>query len=353
MERKIQPGPVVGRIANNDLGKATGRLNKTRVVEQRESLLRGVRLGAQTRAFVPVGGVEIGQHRVEKSPLPMHVKPAPPLAIVLFGLKRAFGKLHVAVKILREINMGARAADIATEQARDGKRVVADKLRIQTARVLRRQKPVRRIHLPELRPLPRGALVCFRAHDEPDHVPKIPTALLKLGGQPVEQFGVTGRLSLRPQVIEHGAEARPEKLLPQPIHHRPGSHRILSRGEPMRQLQTPLGAPLGARQRRNETQRLRLHDRAGFILPVPPRQKPHRIRRHRLRDHGEGASVKAGPLALLRGHKLMKRFRISPGGFQPESGTRQGLHRPRLVGIIERRKRRHRNANTRRRPFWV
>ena len=84
-----------------------------------------------------------------------------------------------------------------------------------------------------------------------------PVILHQLDGEPVQQFGVRGRIALRPEVFGGGDEASPEIRLPDSIDDRAGCGRRLAVGEPLREGQPSRRG--SCRQRVQERGRPRLN----------------------------------------------------------------------------------------------
>ena len=254
------------------MGEDARGFRERRVIQQRQRLLRGVGNVAAGDAFLARGGIEVGEHRLEKRALPMGIHATPILPVIGVGIIVPVGELEVHVVTGRLIGMGAGPADVRIQQARDEQRIVPHEFRFQPARRLRGQQPVGRVRLSDFRPRVRALPIGRRHHHQFHHVLEVPTAVHELDGKPVEQFGVDRPLALRAEVVHHRGNSRAEKLLPQPVHDRARRERVVTRHQPLRQIQARQSSPLRVGDLRQKMRRRRLHDFAAFILPVATRQ---------------------------------------------------------------------------------
>ena len=75
-------------------------------------------------------------------------------------------------------------------------------------------------------------LVGLGSHDQAMQRLDAPAARGEFRGQPVEQLGKHGRLSLTAEIIRRGHDASPEVPLPDAVHHHPRSERMIRLGKP-------------------------------------------------------------------------------------------------------------------------
>ena len=176
--------------ASSDCARTRAASTNVGSFEQREGLLRGVGDGSRGGAFLARGCVEVGQHRMQEGPLPVHVNAPSVLAMVGVGNVVAIGKLKVGVVTGRLVGEDARPADVQVDQPRDGQRVVANEFGIEPARRLRGEEPVVGVDIVEFGAEAR-VLAIRRRHDQQlDHPLDVPTAVPEFEGQPVEQLGM-------------------------------------------------------------------------------------------------------------------------------------------------------------------
>jgi len=153
-EGAVEAAVGVGPLAGDAVREDAGGLDEARVVEQGQGLLRGVADGADGGALVAGGRVEVGQHRVEEGPLPVHVEASAPLLIVPAGDVFPVGKLEGLVIAVGLVGLGARPPDVPqVEQAGDGQGVVAHELGLEPAGILGREQAVGGVEVPQLGPV--------------------------------------------------------------------------------------------------------------------------------------------------------------------------------------------------------
>ena len=94
---------------------------------------------------------------------------------------------------------------------------------------------------------PTRSLIGGREHDQAVHGLDRPARLHEPAGQPVEQLGMGRRLALAAEVAGRADDPLAEVVLPDPVDHHAGGHRVVGPGDPARQLQP--AAPRGDRGR--------------------------------------------------------------------------------------------------------
>ena len=289
-------------FGKHPLGKAVGRLDERRLVQQRQCLQRRVGPRPLHRAGLAVGGIE-DQHRGRPCrPLPDCVH-RPPVAA---GAGIGFVSPEVAVlarlvpDAIRHPGPHAWSAERRHEQARGSQRRIADGLAWQPDPVRPSQQPVGRI-LGELlgrhgRLLPVGAA---RQHhlDEGLHVPglgRLPVhgrhraRFHELRRQPVEQFRVARILCLAAEVFARLHQARAEEPFPHPVHPHPCRERVVPRDDPLRQRQ-----PIGLRALRQPRQKRRQRglDLVAPFVVLAAAEHEGIPRRALLHHHGAGQRI--------------------------------------------------------------
>ena len=80
-----------------------------------------------------------------------------------------------------------------------------------------------------------GLLVSIRKHDQTVHLLHAPSAGGELGGQPVEQLGVRGRVALAAEIVGSSHDALAEVALPDAVHNHAAQQGLVGRGEPQGQ----------------------------------------------------------------------------------------------------------------------
>src|SRR5262249_41981527 len=108
----------------------------------------------------------------------------------------------------------AGAAELLDQQPPGGPRVVAHHFRPQPKSRAPRQPPALWIALAQFRCHTRGLAVCRRSHHQPLHGLDIPLCPNELGGQPVEQLWVAGRIALGAEILGGFNNSRAEMQLP-------------------------------------------------------------------------------------------------------------------------------------------
>ena len=137
------------------------------------------------RAGVGVRAVEQRQERMPLDPLHHQVNAAP---VVIID-RRERGVLREAPTFLRRkrVALSRRAVEIAADREN------------RVANLLGAQSPAGKSPQPDVMPRPTRPLIGSRTHDQPMHCLDRPAGLDELRRQPVEQFGMRGRLPRVPK----------------------------------------------------------------------------------------------------------------------------------------------------------
>ena len=77
--------------------------------------------------------------------------------------------------------------------------------------------------------------------EEREHLLRVPATLDELGGEPVEQFGVEGEVSLATELFARAHDAYAKDGLPEAVHRHAGGEGVVAMGNPMREAETVLG----------------------------------------------------------------------------------------------------------------
>ena len=77
--------------------------------------------------------------------------------------------------------------------------------------------------------------------EEREHLLRVPATLDELGGEPVEQFGMEGEVSLATELFARAHDADAEDGLPEAVHRHAGGEGVVAMGNPMREAETVLG----------------------------------------------------------------------------------------------------------------
>ena len=167
----------------------------------------------------------------------------------------------------------ARPAHLLRDQARDGKRDVADHLGLDAEPRPAGQEPVARIMSQRLRRHQRRLPIGLAVHDFLDELLLAPAVLDEVDGQPVEDVTVFGHGGPGAEVVGGLHEARAEERLPDPVDGHAGRERRLRVDEPPGESQ-PIAWCVG----RKRMQR-RGHVRADLAERLVPRAAVEEVRR--------------------------------------------------------------------------
>ena len=230
-----------------------------------------VRLGG---ALLARRGVEVGQHRVQERPLPVHVDAAAVLPLV--GVRRrSRGRGTAGWRSSRPAGTGLTLGPPSSrfEQAGDGQRVVADELGLEPPRRLGREQPVVRVDVAQLRPRP--ASPAGRWPTSPSAGPCASRPSRSRGTRRPASRAAPDATAIRP-----GRRGRPRRALrPVPkncFQSRLTNTRAVSgfsgdASQFARSSRVSRSA-VGSARLRQEVRHRRLHDRAALVLPVAARQ---------------------------------------------------------------------------------
>ena len=104
---------------------------------------------------------------------------------------------------------------------------VAHQLAVQAQPVLPGQQPVASVHHVQLGPDLRRLPVDGTGHNQLVELLHAPAALHELAGEPVEQFGMAGRLALVAEILQGSDDAAPEESRPLTIHGHSTGQRVV------------------------------------------------------------------------------------------------------------------------------
>ncbi len=176
---------------------------------------------------------------MEEGALPVRVDPAPPLPRIGVGDIVPVRELERFVVAGGLVGFHTGAADVLkVQQTGDGEGIVPHKLGLETARILRSEKPIGRVGILELGSQMAALTIGLARDDEPHHALQVPARLAELDREPVEQFRMRGQFTLRTEVVDHGAEPVPEEHRPEPVHDRAGGDGIGVRDNPVGEIET-------------------------------------------------------------------------------------------------------------------
>src|SRR5262249_1886428 len=135
----------------------------------------------------------------------------------------------------------ARPADLADKQPADGERVVANDLGIEPETALACKPKIVGVGLAKGLIGTRRSAVGFRGAHQAHHVLDVPTAVAELNSEPIEQFGMSWRRALGPEVIWSRDKASAEHHGPKPVDDDSRGEWVFFRGEPTRQVEPRCG----------------------------------------------------------------------------------------------------------------
>ena len=128
-------------------------------------------------------------------------------------------KIQMLVVAFWLIGFHTPSAQKRCQKAADLKGLIANELSLQAKVILPREKSVGGI-LSLHGPLNPGALpVSVRADHELDQMLNVPLAFFEFHGQPIQEFGMRGELSLCAKIFNGPREAFSEKQFPEAIDH--------------------------------------------------------------------------------------------------------------------------------------
>ena len=82
-----------------------------------------------------------------------------------------------------------------------------------------------------------------RGHDQAVHLFVAPAAVDEFHRQPVQQFGMRGRVAHFPEVVEHGSQAAPEVVIPDAVDGHARGERVVAGQDPFGERQTASRCP--------------------------------------------------------------------------------------------------------------
>ena len=111
-----------------------------------------------------------------------------------------------------------RPVHLAAQQAAQFECLIADGFGVEPEPRAARVEPVARVFREDFRRHPRGLPIRARRDDQPQQFLRVPTRVAIIHREPVEQFGMRGKLSLRAEILLGFNDPRAETLRPEPIH---------------------------------------------------------------------------------------------------------------------------------------
>src|SRR5262245_65415006 len=102
----------------------------------------------------------------------------------------------------------------------------------------------------------------------------------ELGGEPVEQLRMRGPFTLRSEIVDRPREPGPEELAPGAVDEGGGGQRVVTRHEPVRQVEACRALAFRV-ERAEESWNRRLDDRRRIVHPVAAWQNARLCRIHR------------------------------------------------------------------------
>ena len=152
---------------------------------------------------------------------------------------------HLLIETGRMVWLHRRTADLRHQQAAGGQCLVTHEFTLQAEPRAAREQAIIRIPLvcrgSELRALPIG----LAGDHESQHGLHVPPAGNELRGQPVDQFRMARRLTLRPKVLRRAHQSGAEQHLPETIHGHSRRQRIRRIDQPACQTKTVAGKRVG------------------------------------------------------------------------------------------------------------
>ena len=263
----------------------------------------------------------------------MRVDAAAPLRVGVAVHVVTVGKLQRRVVAGGLVGFRARAADVAhVEGPGDVEGVVADKLGLEAAGILRGEQAVGRIGLAQLGAVVAALAVGRARHDEADHLAQVPAAVAEFRREPIEQFRMRRQFTLRTEIVHDRAQADAKIHRPEAIRDRTRGDGILAARDPAREIETGETFVRRAFESAGQKTRRRGRDqRTGLVLPVAAVQQAHRDRRRGFGHHRHGfaaarvADFRHGPVVTHHPGRIFPRARepsVDHGAVRRSSGVR-------------------------------
>ena len=201
-----------GPLAEDPGGQALGKLEARRVVQERQSLERGVGTEAARTSLHAAWSVKRGQKWMRCRPPEVCIKPAAITVGARIGLPWPLHLTqgHDAAGLGWE---DARPPDNRRQEAAGGQRRVADQLGVKAQTALPPEQTVIGIDGLPFGAWSRSLAVGRRADDQAVNCLRAPRLIHELAGQPVEQLGMTRGRSLCAEVVVGFDQAAAESTL--------------------------------------------------------------------------------------------------------------------------------------------
>src|SRR5262245_6056577 len=160
------------------------------------------------------------------------------MALDVFLHREAVAEGHLFPQTGRLIRQDAVSADLVVEQPAGGQRIVADDFGRKPVARAARQQAVFWVFLAQFGSDLRRLTVRRRGHDQFLHRLHVPAGTDEFRRQPVEQFGMDGRLALRAEILDGFDNAVAEIHLPETIDRDARGQRMIRIDKPSGQCQT-------------------------------------------------------------------------------------------------------------------